>query len=66
MRSGAEYFTRPGGAGQRRYEAMRAYFVEGVSAAEVADGRSPRDVDTNTYAAEAIIVDLCSNSIGQI
>ncbi|MGV9871060.1 hypothetical protein [Rhodococcus koreensis] len=37
MRSGAEYFTRPGGAGQRRYEAMRAYFVEGVSAAEVAD-----------------------------
>lgn len=31
-----------------------------------ADGRSPRDVDTNTYAAEAIIVDLCSNSIGQI
>lgn len=37
MRSGAEYFTRPGGAGQRRYEAMRAYFVEGASAAEIAD-----------------------------
>ena len=37
MRSGAEYFTRPGGAGQRRYEALRAYFVEDASAAEIAD-----------------------------
>jgi transposase len=37
LRSGAEYFTRPAGAGQRRYEAMRAYFVEEASAAEVAD-----------------------------
>ena len=37
LRSGAEYFTRPAGAGQRRYEAMRAYFVEEASAADVAD-----------------------------
>lgn len=37
MRSGAEYFTQPGGAGQRRYEAMRAYFVEEAPAAEIAD-----------------------------
>jgi transposase len=37
LRPGAEYFTRPGGAGQRRYEAMRAYFVEAASAAEIAD-----------------------------
>ena len=37
MRSGAEYFTQPGGVGQRRYEALRAYFVEGASAAEIAD-----------------------------
>ena len=37
MRSGAEYFTNPGIAAQRRYEAMRAYFVDGVAAAEVAD-----------------------------
>ena len=37
MRPGAEYFTAPGGAGQRRYEALRAYFVEEATAAEVAD-----------------------------
>jgi transposase len=37
LRSGAEYFTHPGGAGQRRYEALRAYFVEEASAAEIAD-----------------------------
>ena len=37
MRSGAEYFTQPDGVGQRRYEALRAYFVEEASAAEIAD-----------------------------
>jgi transposase len=37
LRSGAEYFAEPGGAGQRRYEALRAYFVEEASAAEIAD-----------------------------
>ncbi|MGH3847542.1 MAG: helix-turn-helix domain-containing protein, partial [Pseudonocardiaceae bacterium] len=37
MRPGAEYFTRPAGAGQRRYEALRAYFVEDGTAAEIAD-----------------------------
>src|SRR6266536_2709332 len=37
MRSGAEYFTDPSGSAQRRYEALRAYFVEDLSAAEVAD-----------------------------
>ena len=37
LRSGAEYFTQPGGGGQRRYEALRAYFVEEASAAEIAD-----------------------------
>jgi len=31
-----EFFTAPGTAGQRRYEALRAYFVEGCSAAEAA------------------------------
>ncbi|MGH2449960.1 MAG: hypothetical protein ACRDGE_01570 [Candidatus Limnocylindria bacterium] len=34
MRSGAEYFTEPSSAPQRRYEALRAYLVEGLSAAE--------------------------------
>ena len=33
----AEYFTSPGIAAQRRYEALRAYFVDDVPAAEVAD-----------------------------
>jgi hypothetical protein len=37
MRAGAEYFLTPAGASQRRYEALRAYFVDDVPAAEVAD-----------------------------
>jgi transposase len=37
LRPGAEYFLEPGGAGQRRYEALRAYLVDGASAAQVAD-----------------------------
>jgi transposase len=37
LRPGAEYFLQPSGAGQRRYEALRAYLVDGASAAEVAD-----------------------------
>ena len=36
-RSGHEQFTRPSQPNQRRYEALRAYFVEGVSAEEVAE-----------------------------
>jgi transposase len=37
MRDGAEFFTQPVNPAQRRYEAMRAYLVDGMSAAEVAD-----------------------------
>jgi hypothetical protein len=37
MRPGAEYFLHPAGASQRRYEALRAYFIDGMPAAEVAD-----------------------------
>jgi transposase len=37
VRQGAEYFTEPAGPAQRRYEALRAYFLEGMPAAEVAD-----------------------------
>jgi hypothetical protein len=37
MRPGAEYFLTPAGASQRRYEALRAYFVDDMPAAEVAD-----------------------------
>jgi transposase len=35
-RSGHEQFTRPSQPNQRRYEALRAYFVDGAAAAEVA------------------------------
>src|SRR6266568_2864372 len=34
QRPGAEFFTAPGQVNQRRYEAMRAYFVDGLSYAE--------------------------------
>ena len=37
MRDGAEYFMQPTNAAQRRYEAMRAYFVDDESAVQVAD-----------------------------
>lgn len=36
MRTGAEYFAEPAEPAQRRYEALRAYFVEELSAADVA------------------------------
>jgi hypothetical protein len=37
VREGAGYFLRPAGSSQRRYEALRAYFVQDMPAAEVAD-----------------------------
>jgi transposase len=37
VREGAEYFTAPTSAAQRRYEALRAYFLDEMPAAEVAD-----------------------------
>lgn len=37
MRPGAEAFLEPRGSVQRRYEALRAYLVDGKPAAEVAD-----------------------------
>jgi transposase len=36
-RPGAERFTAPGEPNQRRYEALRAYYVEGASAVQVAE-----------------------------
>jgi len=35
-RPGAEFFAEPGTADQRRYEALRAYLLEGATAAEAA------------------------------
>jgi hypothetical protein len=37
MRDGSEFFTQPVSAAQRRYEALRAYFVDEESAVQVAD-----------------------------
>jgi hypothetical protein len=37
MRDGAEYFTESASSAQRRYEALRAYFLDDMPAAEVAD-----------------------------
>ena len=37
MREGGEYFTTPASAAQRRYEALRAYLLDEMPAAEVAD-----------------------------
>ena len=36
-RARAAFFLEPAGVAQRRYEALRAYFVEGASAAQVAE-----------------------------
>ena len=46
MRVGAAYFLEPSEPAQRRYEAMRAYFVDGLAAGEVAErfGYSPASV----------------------
>jgi hypothetical protein len=46
MRTGAEYFREPAEPAQRRYEALRAYFVEGLSAAAAGAqfGYSPANV----------------------
>jgi transposase len=46
MRGGAAYFLEPSEPAQRRYEAMRAYFVDGLTAGEVAGrfGYSPASV----------------------
>ena len=46
MRAGAEYFLEPSEPAQRRYEAMRAYFVDGLAAGEVGErfGYSPANV----------------------
>jgi len=46
MRAGADYFVTPAEPAQRRYEALRSYFVDGASAAEVGArfGYSPASV----------------------
>jgi len=55
MRSGGEYFTNPSEPAQRRYEALRAYIVDELSAAEVAArfGYSPQVVHQMTSELRA-------------
>lgn len=48
----AEFFARPAGATQRRYEALRAYFVEGFSAAEAARRVGWTTATMNTAVSE--------------
>jgi hypothetical protein len=52
-RPGAEFFTAPGHPAQRRYEALRAYFVEGRPAAEVAAA-----LGYTTSAFESVVRDF--------
>ncbi|MGH7333976.1 MAG: transposase [Candidatus Rokuibacteriota bacterium] len=54
-RAGAEFFTEPGHPAQRRYEALRAYFVEGRPAAQVADA-----LGYSSQAVEALVRDFRS------
>src|SRR5438132_14388651 len=46
MRAGEEYFREPSEPAQRQYEALRAYFVDGLAAGEVTErfGYSPASV----------------------
>src|SRR5579862_6916141 len=46
MRAGADYFVTPAEPAQRRYEALRSYFVDDATAADVAArfGYSPATV----------------------
>lgn len=52
-RPGAEFFTAPAHPAQRRYEALRAYFVEGRPAAEVAAA-----LGYTTSAFESVVRDF--------
>ena len=52
MRAGAEYFLEPSLPAQRRYEALRAYFVEGAPAAEVAGRFGYSTATVHQLAAE--------------
>jgi transposase len=63
-RPGAERFTAPEQPNQRRYEALRAYYVEGASAAEVAErfGYTRATVETLVRDHRARRVELFASS----
>lgn len=60
-RPGHEQFTRPSQPNQRRYEALRAYFVEGVSAAEVG-----RRLGYRRQSVEALVNDYRKGRLGEL
>jgi transposase len=64
LRSGSEYFTNPSEPAQRRYEALRAYMVDQLSAAEVAVrfGYSPQVVDQMASELRAAKAQLFASS----
>ena len=60
-RPGHEQFTRPSQPNQRRYEALRAYFVEGVSAADVAER-----LGYTRASVEALVRDYRKGRLGEL
>ena len=52
MRTGSEYFTEPAEPAQRRYEALRSYFVDGASAEAVGIGFGYSPATVHQLAAE--------------
>jgi transposase len=60
-RSGHEQFTRPSQPNQRRYEALRAYFVEGASAAQVAER-----LGYARSAVQALVRDYRKGRLGEL
>ena len=60
-RSGHEQFTRPSQPNQRRYEALRAYFVEGASAADIAER-----LRYTRASVEALVRDYRKGRLGEL
>jgi transposase len=60
-RSGHEQFTRPSQPNQRRYEALRAYFVEGAAAAEIAER-----LGYTRASVEALVRDYRKGRLGEL
>ena len=60
-RPGHQQFTRPSQPNQRRYEALRAYFVEGASAVEVAER-----LGYTRASVEALVRDYRKGMLGEL
>lgn len=61
QRLGYEQFTAPSQANQRRYEALRAYFVEGASAAEIAE-----QLGYTRASVETLVRDFRKGRLGEL